>query len=79
MAGIIGTAIYAKNVPVVERVARFVAGAVIAVAALAASPSVLVVGVGAAMGVFIAFTGFVGFCPACYLMGRRLVPRKQSR
>jgi hypothetical protein len=68
------TAIYAKNLPVWERVLRIgLSGTAIALAlALMAPPWSFAV---AASAVGFALTGLVGFCPACALVGRRLDSR----
>jgi hypothetical protein len=70
------TAMYSKNVPVIERLVR------IGLAALLVSlPIIWPLTTWAAYlcwgnAAFIAATGFIGFCPACYLGGRRLVSRR---
>ena len=66
--------LFMKNLPAWERILRSVAGIAMAGAGLylfTGSP----LGYGmAAAGLFTALTGFVGFCPACALVGRRLKP-----
>ena len=70
------TALHFRNLPAAERLAR---GAI--AAALAALPvlwplptwSVAMLWASAAG---VAATGFIGFCPACYLAGRNLLPRR---
>lgn len=64
---------YRKNVPATERVVRVALGVAVAGAAT------WVWGVGAGRttlfvlsGVTLAATGFVGFCPMCALVGRKL-------
>ncbi|WP_396213276.1 DUF2892 domain-containing protein [Gemmatimonas sp.] len=64
---------YRKNVPATERVVRVALGVAVAGAAT------WVWGVGAGRttlfvlsGVMLAATGFVGFCPMCALVGRKL-------
>ena len=66
------TAVYTKNLPLLERAIRIAIGIGIAGASLMWSgPSWLkVVLVGNA--IVAATTGFLGFCPACYLAGRKL-------
>ena len=59
--------------PVIERLARVVLGAVLAIYAWIGSPQPNLVFV--ATGLCIALTGLIGFCPACALFGRRLRPR----
>lgn len=70
------TAVYYRNVPGLERSVRLALAA-----GLAALPSFWSLGAGAALGVWVsavglAATGFIGFCPACYLAGRSVVARK---
>jgi ABC-type transport system involved in multi-copper enzyme maturation permease subunit len=79
VSGIIGTAIYARNVPTAERVLRALAGLVVALVGILEGGTAASSALAAIVGVLIAATGFVGFCPACYLMGRRLTPRKPAR
>jgi hypothetical protein len=65
--------IYRKNVGTVEGWARILAGAAIAVGAIALlgfSQQGIVI---AASGAFAALTGAVGFCPACALLRRKPV------
>lgn len=66
--------IYQKNLPGWERTARVVAGLMmIACGALAPGLSLTPVGwIIAGAGVVTLATGFVGFCPACAMVGRRL-------
>lgn len=69
--------LYPKNVPNVERVARIMMGIVL-IGLVLAGPSVFGVAsplrdgllLLAAAGVIV--TGFVGWCPACALLGRKL-------
>ncbi|AKU97281.1 hypothetical protein AKJ09_03945 [Labilithrix luteola] len=65
------TAFYAKNVPNWERVLRIVLSATAVAFAFTrlASPWSWVAAFSA---IGFAMTGFVGFCPACALVGRRL-------
>lgn len=67
------TAVHFKNVPLAERLARVLFGAL-----LAASPALVPAvpwWLSVSSGLGLALTGFVGFCPACYLVGRRLEAR----
>lgn len=64
--------LYRKNVPGVERAIRVIAGLAMAaggVALLGHTGSILLI-VGGAVAVA---TGFFGFCPACAMVGRRLM------
>ena len=69
--------IYPKNVPYVERVLRIIIGIVLIGLAIfsgsllqGATP--LGITVIALSAVFVIVTGFVGWCPACALIGRKL-------
>ena len=64
---------FAANVPPLERLARILLGLAISAFALfgLAQASLMV----AALGLCVAATGLVGFCPACALAGRRLKAR----
>ena len=64
-------ALYRKNIRQWEQWSRVVAGLVMVVAALAVASvlgKVLLLGGGA----FMVVTGFVGWCPACALIGRSI-------
>lgn len=70
------TAVHFKNVPLAERLARVLFGAL-----LAASPALLPaipLWVSLSSGLGLALTGFVGLCPACSLVGRRLEARSHK-
>lgn len=63
---------YAKNVPGWERAVRVIAGLSMVVAGLLVfQGSMLGYGI-AATGVVALLTGFVGFCPMCAMVGRKL-------
>ncbi len=63
---------YVKNVPQWERVLRVVMGLMALVfAVMNWGVSGLAVGMGV-MGAMLAMTGLVGFCPMCYMVGRKL-------
>lgn len=76
---------YVKNVPPVERILRVVLGIVLMAVALfvflqprsASSVLLIVVLIGSAL--FVAATGFVGWCPACALVGRKLKARQHPQ
>jgi hypothetical protein len=72
------TALYFKNVPLFERMVRVVMGVAMAALPLAFGPLAGALPITVAMGAGIAMTGFVGFCPACYLVGRRLEARRPT-
>ena len=68
---------YSKNLPAWERVARVAAGLAMVLygvigPGLAGSAAGVAV---AAAGGMTMLTGFVGFCPACAMVGRRLKPQ----
>ena len=64
--------IYQKNLPVWERAIRVMMGlGLIAGGLLGLHGGVVGYGL-AAMGAMVMVTGFIGFCPACAMVGRRL-------
>lgn len=66
---------YRKNLPRWERGVRVVAGAaMIACGLLGDLPGTVAGYAIAASGVVTLLTGFVGFCPMCAMVGRRLPP-----
>ena len=65
-----------KNLPMWERIARVLAGAGIAGFGLLGLSGQPVGYLLAASGVFTGLTGFVGFCPMCWMAGRRLILKK---
>ena len=64
--------LFMKNLPTWERALRAGVGAVVLTAGLHFFPASVTGYALAASGTFIALTGFVGFCPMCALVGRRL-------
>lgn len=72
------TALYFKNVPLFERVVRVVMGVAMAALPLAVGRLAGALPLTVTMGAGIAMTGFVGFCPACYLVGRKLEARRPT-
>jgi hypothetical protein len=75
---------YPKNVPTIERVLRI--GLALAFVAmvlfgqdLIGSPSPLIIGIILLNAVFLVITGFVGWCPACWLFGRKLKSKSQAK
>ncbi|GHO94154.1 hypothetical protein KSF_042020 [Reticulibacter mediterranei] len=68
--------LYVKNVPLFERILRALLGLALAASALFiflqyasfAWPGILLL----LSGLFIAATGFLGWCPACAMVGRKL-------
>jgi hydrogenase/urease accessory protein HupE len=74
MNQIYGTAIYTKNVPAVEQGLRIAVALGLLVALVWVTSPWLRYALGAAAGMAL-LTGVFGFCPACYLAGRRLEKR----
>jgi hypothetical protein len=73
--------IYQKNVPNWERALRISADILLVAGALAADrfggqPILVTTGL-LFSAVFIVVTGFVGWCPACAMMGRKLKSKAQ--
>jgi hypothetical protein len=69
--------LYPKNVPTIERVLRVVLGIVMVSALWWAQPSgsamsPVVIGLLLFSAAFVVITGFVGWCPACAMIGRKL-------
>ena len=62
-----------RNVPVVERGLRVVAGITCAGLAVAFARYPAGMWIGGAAGLMIAATGLVGYCPMCAMVGRRQV------
>jgi len=70
------TAMYSKNVPLPERLARIVLAALVASVPMFWPLPAWAAYASWVNAAFIAATGFVGFCPACYVGGRRLISRR---
>jgi hypothetical protein len=75
--------LYPKNVPTWERIARFALSLVLVVIALSdqalfGSPSVARVVLLIGSAVFLVVTAFVGWCPACAMVGRKLKKKSQE-
>jgi hypothetical protein len=62
---------YAKNVPGWERIVRIILGVVVAVLSIMFLKGIIGILV-AVSAIGIVFSGLVGFCPACAMLGRRL-------
>jgi hypothetical protein len=75
--------IYPKNVPNIERFLRILLG-IILVGIVVLGPSVsvtlspLMIGALLFSAVFVVVTGFVGWCPACAMLGRKLKNNKTN-
>ncbi len=70
--------LYQKNLPGWERALRVLAAAAMIAFGLLALPGTALGWLVAASGAFVGLTGFVGFCPACAMVGRRLDRRERS-
>lgn len=70
--------LYQKNLPLWERVLRVVMAAAMVTFGITALPGTLLGWIVAASGVFVGLTGFVGFCPACAMVGRKLDRRARD-
>ncbi|SIO54724.1 Protein of unknown function [Bradyrhizobium erythrophlei] len=64
---------FKTNLPGWERAIRIAMGVTIVGLASLYAPTLLLSRVGIAMGVMIAGTGFIGFCPMCAMVGRRSI------
>ena len=65
---------YRKNVPGAERIIRLVAGVLMIACGLLGLKGMPVGYAIAAVGVVSLLTGFVGYCPACAVAGRKTLP-----
>lgn len=72
MSSIYGTAIYKKNVPTAERVIRAIASILVIAGAMLWIADARLRWAAIATGVMFALTSAFGFCPACYVAGRKL-------
>jgi hypothetical protein len=75
---------YPKNVPNIERILRTVLGLAMIVLALFGAPligtlSPIVAGVVILSAITLIVTGFIGWCPACAMVGRKLKPKSIAR
>jgi hypothetical protein len=73
------TIFYIKNVPVWERVLRVGLGLALVLYVLFGHPSVLVSVLSLAGAVFVVVTGFLGWCPMCALVGRKIGPQHVNK
>lgn len=75
---------YPKNVPNLERIFRIILGVGLLLVALSGSaligePTPLRTVILVFSALFIVVTGFVGWCPACALVGRKLKNKVNER
>lgn len=66
------TMFYIKNVPAWERVLRVAIGVALTLYVLLGHPSPLISAISFASAAFVVVTGFVGWCPMCALVGRKI-------
>jgi hypothetical protein len=64
--------LYPKNVPNVERLIRIAGGIVLSAIALFGGVSPLIAAVLIVSAIVMIVTGFIGWCPACAMVGRKL-------
>jgi hypothetical protein len=65
--------LYRKNLPNWERSLRVIAGITLVTYGLIGAPSVLIAALALVSAVVVLVTGFVGYCPACAIAGRKFV------
>lgn len=63
--------LYQKNLPVWERWLRVLGGVALVAYGLLAAPSLLIAVLAYVSAAVVIITGFVGYCPACALVGRK--------
>ena len=66
------TMFYIKNVPIWERILRAIIGIVLIGYSVLGHPSLLVSGLSISSAAFVIVTGFLGWCPMCALVGRKI-------
>lgn len=66
------TMFYIKNVPVWERIIRIALGVVLTLYVIFGNPASSIAILSIASAVFVVVTGFVGWCPMCALVGRKI-------
>jgi hypothetical protein len=76
--------LYPKNVPNIERIVRTVVGVAMIIVALFGAPligdlSPIVAGVLILSAITLIVTGFIGWCPACAMVGRKLKSKSIAR
>ena len=75
---------YPKNVPNIERIVRTLLGMAMIVLALFGAPligalSPIVAGILILSAITLIVTGFIGWCPACAMVGRKLKVKSIAR
>ncbi len=71
--------LYQKNLPQWERWLRIAIGFALVGYGLFGTPSVLVTGIALLSAAVVIITGFIGFCPACAMVGRAPVPKNDIK
>lgn len=62
-----------RNLPWWERVLRLILGAIVVMAAFILQVGSVMLWLAVAVAATLALTGFIGFCPACAMFGRRAI------
>lgn len=70
---------YPKNVPNIERILRTIFGLAIIVLAIFGNLSPIGMGLLIVSAITLIVTGFIGWCPACAMVGRKLKPKSIAR
>ncbi len=65
--------LYRKNLPMWERWTRVLLGVALIVYAVMATPPLIVTVLALVSAAVVVVTGFIGFCPACAMVGRKWV------
>ena len=65
--------LYRKNLPNWERWLRVLVGVGLITYGLLGAPSLVITALALVSAVVVLATGFVGYCPACALAGRRFI------
>ena len=70
---------YRKNLPQWERWVRVVLGIALIAYGLLAAPSLPVTALALVSATMVLVTGFIGYCPACAVAGRKILQHKDAR
>ena len=73
-----GMMVYQKNLPQWERWVRVLAGLTLVGWSLLGTSSQLITALTVLSAVFIIGTGFIGYCPACAMVGRKPTTKTRS-
>lgn len=71
--------LYSKNLPVWERWLRVALGIALIGYGVLGAGSLLLTTVAVSSAVVVIVTGFIGFCPACALVGRRRINQEAAK